>query len=104
MQSVQEIQLAVVAEEQPAGVLDGSGDVFIAADEPKTTDEVTSVGADVVPPVMDIPRMKVEVVIDRKPESPVEQPILPDHYYDDGNVPVFKPVYPCSLSRWYLLS
>jgi hypothetical protein len=33
----------------------------------------------------------VEVIIPKKPVEE-EEPILPDHYYDNGNIPVFKPV------------
>ena len=42
-------------------------------------------------PVLKMPTHKVEVVIGEKVQVP-EEPILPDHYYDDGNIPVFKPV------------
>lgn len=37
-------------------------------------------------------KVKVEVVIEKKVEVEPEDPIFPDHYYDDGNIPVFKPV------------
>lgn len=45
-------------------------------------------------PVLEVPKNKVEVVIEKKTELEPEDPILPDHYYDDGNIPVFKPVLP----------
>ena len=35
---------------------------------------------------------KVEEVTMPEPVLEPEEPILPDHYYDDGNIPVFKPV------------
>jgi hypothetical protein len=38
------------------------------------------------------PNNTVEVAIREKPEVEAEDPIFPDHYYDDGNIPVFKPV------------
>ena len=91
------IQVAAAAEEQPMAVIDEMGDIFIPADEPQKPEEEVSAAAEDIPPVSPTPKMKVEVVIDRKPQCPVEEPILPDHYYDDGNVPVFKPV--CSWSH-----
>jgi len=42
------------------------------------------------------PQMTVEVII---PVKSPERRIEPDHYYDDGNVPVFKPV--CSPLHAY---
>jgi|SRR5271156_2606070 len=42
--------------------------------------------------VLKVPRTTVEVVIEKKVELEPEDPILPDHYYDNGNIPVFKPV------------
>jgi len=38
------------------------------------------------------PKNIVEVVIEKKAKVELEEPILPDHYYDGGNIPVFKPV------------
>lgn len=35
---------------------------------------------------------KVDEVAMPEPVMEPEEPILPDHYYDDGNIPVFKPV------------
>ena len=40
------------------------------------------------------PKHKVEVLIEKKLELDLDDLILPDHYYDDGNIPVFKPVIP----------
>jgi hypothetical protein len=34
----------------------------------------------------------VEVVIEKKEVLEPEDPILPDHYYDNGRIPVFRPV------------
>jgi len=44
--------------------------------------------------VLEVPKNKVEVVIEKKVVLEPEDPILPDHYYDNGNIPVFKPVLP----------
>jgi hypothetical protein len=43
-------------------------------------------------PVARVPGTTVEVVIEMKAVLPPEDPILPDHYYDNGRIPVFKPV------------
>jgi len=43
--------------------------------------------------ILEVPTTRVEVVIEKVELEP-EEPILPDHYYDDGNIPVFKPVIP----------
>ena len=49
--------------------------------------------------VLKLPRTIVEVVIEKKVvELEPEDPILPDHYYDNGNIPVFKPVLSRTLS------
>ena len=36
-----------------------------------------------------------QVLVEEKPSVEDEEPILPDHYYDGGNIPIFKPVFPC---------
>jgi hypothetical protein len=41
---------------------------------------------------MKAPTTMVEVVIEKKEVLEPEDPILPDHYYDNGRIPVFKPV------------
>ena len=47
--------------------------------------------------LLEVPNHKVEVLIEKKADLEPEEPILPHHYYDDGNIPVFKPVPPpCS--------
>ena len=39
-----------------------------------------------------VPTATVEVVIEKKAVLEPEDPILPDHYYDSGRIPVFRPV------------
>jgi len=39
-----------------------------------------------------VPTAKIEVVIEKKAVLEPEDPIFPDHYYDNGKIPVFKPV------------
>lgn len=41
-----------------------------------------------------VPTTTVEVVIEKKEVLEPEDPILPDHYYDNGRIPVFRPVRP----------
>ena len=55
------------------------------------TDVANAVEGNVVP-VFEPPKTIVEVVIEKKTVLEPEDPILPDHYYDDWNIPVFKPV------------
>ena len=43
-------------------------------------------------PEISVPTAKIEVVIEKKTALEPEYPILPDHYYDNGKIPVFKPV------------
>jgi hypothetical protein len=43
-------------------------------------------------PEVTVPTTTVEVVIEKKEVLEPEDPILPDHYYDNGSIPVFRPV------------
>jgi len=43
-------------------------------------------------PEISVPTAKIEVVIEKKAVLELEDPIFPDHYYDNGKIPVFKPV------------
>ena len=66
---------------------------FINAEGTKiATDAPNPVEGDVMP-VLELPETIVEVVIEKKVELEPEDSILPDHYHDDGNIPVFKPVF-----------
>jgi hypothetical protein len=58
---------------------------ILPSEESKTTVEDAA-------PVPEAPILTAEVVIEKKEELEPEDPILPDHYYDNGNIPVFKPV------------
>jgi hypothetical protein len=65
-------------------------------DEPVTTSgpELPEKVGDVVVPVSEAPEEILEAVVEEKVEIEPEDPILPDHFYDDGSIPVFKPVCP----------
>lgn len=93
---MEEIEASAATEEKPAEVSDGTGDVITTAEQSEEMVEARTAIADGVTPVLKAPNGVVEVVIEMNSkqlvEEPVEEPILPDHYYDDGNVPVFKPV------------
>lgn len=65
---------------------------FINAEGVEMATDVPSVIEGSVVPVFEPQKTTTEVVIEEKVESEPEDPILPDHYYDDGNIPVFKPV------------
>ena len=65
---------------------------FINAEGPEMATDSSSAIEDFVAPVLQPPKTAVEVIIEKKAELEPEDPILPDHYYDSGNIPVFKPV------------
>ena len=89
---MEDVQPVAAGEDKPAEAIDGTGELFIAAEEQKVCEMEMETVADDILPAATVPKTIVEVVIDKKPEALVEEPIFPDHYYDDGNVPVFKPV------------
>ena len=80
----------------PSININDSNNEFINAEETKTaTDAANASNAaegDVVS-AMELPEKIVEVVIEKNEVLEPEDPVLPDHYYDDGNIPVFKPVF-----------
>lgn len=65
-----------------------------AVEQPITADklELPETEREVIPAVLEVPEEIVEVVVEEKIELEPEDPIFPDHFYDDGNIPVFKPV------------
>jgi hypothetical protein len=103
---MEEIEASAATEEKPVDVGDSTEDVVTTTEQSKEMVEARTVIADDVTPVLEAQKSIVEVVIVTKSEEPVkepvEEPILPDHYYDDGNVPVFKPV--CSWQVTGLLT
>ena len=89
MEDVQYTETAPVAvDEQMAG----RGDEPIIAEAPLSTNIAQNpVGIEVSPDMVPSDG-NVEVVIETLHERKKEEPIFPDHYYDDGHIPVFKPV------------
>ena len=65
---------------------------FIKAEGPEMATNAPSAIEGDASPILQPPSTTAEVVIEKKVELELEDPILPDHYYDNGNVPVFKPV------------
>ena len=66
----------------------------MAIDSPTTIVEV-------VVPVIETPQVDCDEVKMEQVEVEQEEPILPDHYYDGGNIPVFKPVCLPSICHTY---
>jgi hypothetical protein len=60
--------------------------------EPQTHEAQTMQTAE--SPEVAVPTTTIEVVIEKKEVLEPEDPILPDHYYDNGRIPVFRPVRP----------
>jgi hypothetical protein len=89
---MEEIEGSAATEAKPIEVIDGTGDAVTTIEQSQEMGEARAAVVDDVAPVLEAPKGIVEVVIQTKIEGPVEEPILPDHYYDNGNVPVFKPV------------
>jgi hypothetical protein len=93
---MEDIQFSGAGAETFTSAMDEVSNEFLPAETMETVLEdpfkVEEDGA----PVLLAPKVTVEVVIVEKPVLKPEEPIVPDHYYDDGNVPVFKPV--CFLS------
>jgi hypothetical protein len=72
---------------------DASVDELHPPQETKMEVEPPTVSVEDGETVLEVPKTIVEVVIiEKKVELEPEDPILPDHYYDNGNIPVFKPV------------
>ena len=67
-------------------------DLITTAEQPILPTEESNMTIEDAAPVLEAPIPTVEVVIEQKEELEPEDPILPDHYYDNGNIPVFKPV------------
>ena len=65
---------------------------FITAEAPTTQTEGLDMTVENDAPVLEPSKPIVEVVIEQKVELEPEDPIQPDHYYGNGNIPVFKPV------------
>ena len=73
--------------------VDASVDELHPPQETKMEVEPPAVSVEDGDCVLEVPKNIVEVVIiEKKVELEPEDPILPDHYYDNGNIPVFKPV------------
>jgi hypothetical protein len=76
-----------------SNMLPERGVEFITAEAPIIPTEEQNMTVENSAPALDPPKMMVEVVVEKKVELEPEDPILPDHYYDNGNIPVFKPVF-----------
>jgi hypothetical protein len=92
---MEDIQFSGAGAETFTSAMDEVGDEFLPAETMETVlEDPYKVEVDSAP-VLQALKVTVEVVINEKLVLEPEDPIVPDHYYDDGNVPVFKPV--CSI-------
>jgi hypothetical protein len=66
--------------------------LIAAAEQPILPSEESNTTVEDTAPVLEVPMPTTEVLMEKKEELEPEDPILPDHYYDNENIPVFKPV------------
>ena len=89
---MEDIHFSGALAEHFTSAMDGIGDDFLPTEAMSSGVDELSKTEDDVAPVLHMPTHTVEVVINQKAPAKAEEPILPDHYYNDGNIPVFKPV------------
>jgi hypothetical protein len=89
---MEDIQFSSAVEGSLAPAMNEAAHNSVAAESIETGLDMPSKVQDGLAPMSHGPKMTVQVVIEQKSVAKVEEPILPDHYYDNGNVPVFKPV------------
>lgn len=83
----------------PASVVDGMAEDLVAPDQTEAEMPSSQIIPDDAAASMEDPKSMEESVSEAKDASECEDPILPDHYYDAGNIPVFKPVHSTLLLR-----
>lgn len=89
---MEDIQFSSAIERSVSPAMNEATHKSVAAESIETGLDVSRKVEDDIAPMLHVPKMTVQVVIEQKTVAKVEEPILPDHYYDNGNVPVFKPV------------
>jgi hypothetical protein len=90
--AMEDIQFSTLLAEASMPAMDGISGDFLPAEAMDAVLEAPCKAEIDAAAELKAPKNTVEVVITQKPVAKTEEPILPDHYYDDGNVPVFKPV------------
>jgi hypothetical protein len=90
---MEDIQLSAIAGEQFVADVDSGDHGFIPVETVENVIDIEIPSVEEAETVMEPPVANVEDVVMEEPVVEPEEPILPDHYYDDGNIPVFKPVH-----------
>ena len=88
---MEDIQLSSILNPSSISVNELSNEFIKAEGTEMATDAPSAIEGDTAL-VLEPPKSSAEVVIEKKMELEPEDPILPDHYYDNGDIPVFKPV------------
>jgi hypothetical protein len=91
-------EVSDAAAEQVPADKDVLGVNSIKTETPIVEKEVASEIEASIPVDLEVNATEMEMDIEKIEVEP-EEPILPDHYYDDGNIPVFKPVSSRLCSR-----
>lgn len=81
-----------ISTKDPSTLQPEVGDQVISAEEPKLELNERNTTVEDCAPLLAPPKQIVEVVIEKKTVLEPEDSIIPDHYYDNGNIPVFRPV------------
>lgn len=85
------VQLSNVLNPSAVSINEPSNE-FVNAEGLEMATDALSINEGSVMPAFQPQKTTMEAVIEKKVELEPEDPILPDHYYDHGNIPVFKPV------------
>jgi hypothetical protein len=89
---MEDIQFSASAAEQMETAAELTDQGFMAVDVLESASIIDNPVVEEPETVPEAVVTKVEEVTMPEPMLEPEEPILPDHYYDDGNIPVFKPV------------
>lgn len=88
---MEDVQLSNTSESS-AEMPETDNDLITTEEQPILPTEESNTTVEDTAPILEAPIPTIEVVIEQKEELDPEDPIFPDHYYDNGNIPVFKPV------------
>ena len=89
---MEDVQLYHPAHKESVNDIGGVGDQPVTTDLLLTESVVAGIVMTDAEPVLEPPKAVDERFAEAKEAPEPEEPIVPDHYYDNGNVPVFKPV------------
>lgn len=100
MEDIGSVEVAVeeIAAEEPTIEPEG-----VVEEQPSTRKDTTNEAETEAITITEEPNVKMDMEnAEPKSEKPLEEPILPDHFYDNGTIPVFKPVRCICISAVYL--